>query len=89
MVIALRASPGGNPVDGLPPAPSVKPLCAYSGIERREPEAKSRRNVEIKITRIRHQNSKKSKRLGAYSGDRRRMSQEQNLAETWKSVLPA
>ena len=43
-------------------------LGAYSGIERREPEAKSRRNLEILITVYEGlKEIKKRKRLGAYS----------------------
>ena len=61
-------------------------LGAYFGIERREPEAKSRRYLEFKITSIRHQPffSKKISDLALTPGAEG-VSQEPSLAEIWKS----
>ena len=57
-----------------------KRLGAYSGIERRKPEAKSCRKFEIKITNV----SDLALTLKAES-----VSLDPNLAEIWKSGLPA
>ena len=59
------------------------------GAETREPGAKSRRNLGIKITSIRHQQYLKKVTDLVLTPGAEGVGQEPNLAEIWKSRLPA